>query len=207
MDDGTAVINCTQWYLEEDSEKGLFIPRLGQLVAVWGKLSEYRNQKQLTVTTIAEQKDPNAEPLHWLEVAHLKKAVYSRPFSLPPGISTGSQLEFSLKHCTKEAVLEFLKESCGRHFTLPQLCADPELSRRCVERMGGGSIGKEQAMAAMFSTTQKLPEEGVVIPALGAGKQKETKYEVGNRALNRESPKQDRTTSAPELKHFPVVNF
>lgn len=178
VDDGTGVLGCTQWYLEDDSERGLFIPKLGQLVAVWGKLSEYRNQKQLTVTTIVEQNDPNAEPLHWLEVAYLKKTVYSRPFCLPPGVSVGSQLEFSLRDRTREAVLGYLNESFrGKHFTLPQLCADVELHKHCVEEFGG-SVSSEQVLAAMSKAVRELPEIGVLIPAIGAGKQREIIYEV-----------------------------
>lgn len=173
------MINCTQWYLEEDSEEGLFIPQLGQLVAVWGKLSEYRDQKQLTVTTVVAQNDPNAEPLHWLEVAYLKKAVYSVPFSLPPGVSVEMQSERSLRDCTRETVLGYLNKAfLGQHFTLPQLCADVELHRLCVKGAGGGGVSNDEVKEALFQAVQELPEMGVVIPAIGTGKQKETKYEV-----------------------------
>ena len=37
---------------------------------------------------LVPEEDPNAEPLHWLEVAHLKRTVYATPFALPPGMST-----------------------------------------------------------------------------------------------------------------------
>ena len=181
------MISCTQWYLEEDSERGLFIPKLGQLVAVWGKLSEYRDQKQLTVTAIIAQNDPNAEPLHWLEVAYLKKTVYGVPFSLPPGVSVEMQSEFSLRDSTRGTVLRYLNEPFpGWHFTLPQLCADVELQRRCMEGIGGGgSFSTDEVTAALFRAVQELPEMGVVIPAIGTGKQREMKYEVWCRQMNR----------------------
>ena len=183
MDDGSGVISCTHWYLEQDNEEGLFIPTLGQLVSVWGKLSEYRSEKQLTVTAIVEQTDPNVEPLHWLEVAQLKATVYRRPFSLPPGVLAGIRSEESLKESARESILEFLDlddSSSGRkQFTLAQLCSDAGLQKLCLERMKGGKgVGSGMEQQAISSAIQELPESGVVIPAVGAGRHKETIYEV-----------------------------
>lgn len=183
VDDGSGVISCTHWYLEQDSEEGLFIPTLGQLVSVWGKLSEYRNEKQLTVTTIVEHADPNVEPLHWLEVAQLKATIYRRPFSLPPGVLANIRSEESLKESARKSVLEFLDGSLSsgrKQFTLAQLCNDAEMQKLCLERMRGGKgvgSGMEQ-QHAISSAIQELPESGMVIPAVGAGRHKETIYEV-----------------------------
>ena len=179
VDDGTGVISCTQWRQEPDSDKGLVIPELGQLVSIWGKVSEYKAEKQLAVTTIVEHSDPNAEPLHWLEVAHLKKTVYSRPFSLPPGLASGPHVGVSLKDSTKEAVLRFLNDSCsGRHFTLEQLSANPHLLSRCMESVGDNP-SSDEVSTVIASVVQKLPDTGVVIPALGVGRQRDTLlYEV-----------------------------
>ena len=40
----------------------------------------------LTDTMPGAEQDPNAEPLHWLEIARLKATVYAQPFTLPPGV-------------------------------------------------------------------------------------------------------------------------
>lgn len=181
VDDGTGVISCTQWRQEADSDKGLVLPELGQLVSIWGKVSEYKAEKQLTVTTIVEHADPNAEPLHWLEVVHLKRTVYSRPFSLPPGFVSGSHVGVSLEDSTKEAVLRFLNDSySGRHFTLAQLSASPDLLSYCMER-AGGNVSTDEVNTVISSVVQKLPEIGVLIPALGVGRQRDIMlYEVNS---------------------------
>ena len=67
VDDGSGVIPCCQWRKEEDSEEGLVIPQLGQLVSVYGRVSEYREERQVKVNAICIEEDPNIEPLHWLE--------------------------------------------------------------------------------------------------------------------------------------------
>lgn len=52
VDDGSGVLNCTQWRRLEDSSSGLYIPIIGELVSVFGRVEEYRGEKQLRVTAI-----------------------------------------------------------------------------------------------------------------------------------------------------------
>ena len=175
------MLSCTHWRQEEDSDRGLVIPRLGQLVAMWGKLSEYREEKQLTVTAIVEQEDPNAEPLHWLEVAWLKRTVYSCPFSLPSGLLPSGPR--SLKDKVRETVLKFLKDTYSRkYFTLSELSASVELiAKACRESSMGEGEGEEEEEAVakeVAPAIEELAETGVIIPALGVGRHIETKYEV-----------------------------
>ena len=185
MDDGTGVMSCTQWRLVEDSDEGITILELGDLVSVWGKLSEFRNEKQLTVTSIVQQKDPNAEPLHWLEVVHLKRTVYSRPFLLPRGVlgiaeDSSGAMEFS-RHVLHRCILSHLKASysCG-HFTLKELAKEEALLKTCRENVELSEWAEEELAKEMDLLVRDLPAEGIVIPAIGVGVQRmEVKYEVG----------------------------
>lgn len=179
VDDGTGVLSCTHWREQEDSDRGLHIPRLGQLVAVWGKLSEYLEAKQLTVTSIVEQTDPNAEALHWLEVINLKRTVYSFPFAPPPELLSGSLAIGSLKATIRESVLSFLDNSySGKYFTLAELSASTDLAKHCTESIVSDVISEQAVMQEMTTVIQDLAETGVIIPAVGVGRHKETKYEV-----------------------------
>jgi len=182
VDDGTGVLRCTHWREKDDSDKGLMIPELGQLVSIWGKLSEFRDVKELTVTDIVVQEDPNAEPLYWLEVARLKRTVYSKPFSLPEEfLKAGLCDPASLKATVQESVLEFLNENyLGKHFTLLELPADTALVNACKEGARGCGSKEQEVIEEVSRLIQNLPEIGVVIPALGVGRHRETKYEVGN---------------------------
>ena len=168
----------------EDSDKGIVIPMLGQLVSVWGKVSKFRGEKQLTVTTMVEQNDPNAEPLFWLEVVHLKKTVYSRPFFLPDGVLASAGISHggreSHRHALQCTMTSFLRNQCsGKHFTLKNLAADTALLKACNEWRELANWTEQEMMEEMDSVMQELPAMGVIIPALGVGLQeRETKYEV-----------------------------
>lgn len=52
VDDGRGVISCVQWRNHEDSDEGLYVPALGELVSVQGRISEYRGQRQIKITHI-----------------------------------------------------------------------------------------------------------------------------------------------------------
>ena len=176
VDDGTGVLNCTQWRQENDGEEGII--KLGQLVSVWGRLSEYRNEKELTVTTIVEQKEPNSEPLHWLEIAHLKETIYNKPFSLPPGVSRTLASTPSKQHTIQQAILAFLKEFwIGKPFTFQELSVNTSLVRYVMEN-ASPDCSEQELSRKMAPVLQELALKGMVIPALGTGRQKERKYEV-----------------------------
>jgi hypothetical protein len=42
-------------------------PSVGELLRVYGRLGEYKGQRQLTVASLARVADANAETLHWLD--------------------------------------------------------------------------------------------------------------------------------------------
>ena len=53
VDDGSGVLSCTQWRKTEDSNEGLLVPAIGQLVSMFGRVEEFRGEKQLRVTAIS----------------------------------------------------------------------------------------------------------------------------------------------------------
>ncbi|KJE89674.1 hypothetical protein CAOG_001107 [Capsaspora owczarzaki ATCC 30864] len=65
------------------------IGELGDLVSVRGKLSCYREQRQLVVTSMTPERAPDAESLWLLECAHLYRKIYSIPFD--PAAILGAQ--------------------------------------------------------------------------------------------------------------------
>ena len=175
---------CTQWRVEEDSEEGITIPGLGDLVSIWGKLSEFRNEKQLTVTSIVQHKDPNVEPLHWLEVTHLKRTVYSRPFILPRGVlesgeaSSGSK-EFSSEVLQQHVLSHLEAFHSDGHFTLGELAREEELLRSCKCDSGLSDWTEGKLTREVCLLVHDLPSKGVVIPAIGVGIQKtNVKFQV-----------------------------
>ena len=52
VDDASGVVPCCQWRKTEGSDLGLVIPRLGQLVSVYGRMSEFRGERQIKVLLI-----------------------------------------------------------------------------------------------------------------------------------------------------------
>lgn len=54
VDDGSGVLSCCQWRRSEDSEEGLYLPSIGQLVSVFGRVEEFRGEKQLRVLAIGK---------------------------------------------------------------------------------------------------------------------------------------------------------
>lgn len=103
VDDGTECIGC-KWN-KESSDNELNI-KLGDLVRVLGRVTEFNGKKDIDATVISEliiilsnhkfdytlfivgkEQDPNSETLHWLETLKLKKTIYCIPFQLPQSYS------------------------------------------------------------------------------------------------------------------------
>ncbi|XP_065052906.1 CST complex subunit STN1-like [Rhopilema esculentum] len=85
VDDGTGVISCFDWdhlsYLKDQKEvlkqttdtEGF---NIGMLVKLHGKLSVFRNEKQITIEAIRKENDANAEIHHWLQIISLNQEDY-----------------------------------------------------------------------------------------------------------------------------------
>jgi len=182
VDDGSGVISCCQWRKVVDSDEGMVIPKLGQLVSVFGRVSEYREERQIKVNAITIEEDPNAEPLHWLEVIHLKRTVYSKPFSLPPGISAQSGgPQKPVKEAITETLLHYL-QTMKKSFTLSELKTDGGLREACLDALKEScshskwsGVEVNQELAAAIAA---LPNDGDVVPTGLTTPADDTVYEV-----------------------------
>ena len=182
VDDTTGVLLCCQWRKQKDSDDGLFIPKLGQLVSIFGRVSEFRNQTQLTIMTVFPEDDPNVEPLHWMEVALLKKTVYSKPFVVPPSIlqlSEGSSE--SERKSSKSVIKSTILAHCGakNRFTLSELRRDDQLLRSCVDKVKTecGLEDERQIREDFLGIISNLLPEGDIIPDTQPSS-RETVYKV-----------------------------
>lgn len=111
IDDGTAVLSCLCWYVTTGasassastlgsgllSSSALYrdLPTvstafvstpfhtlsLGAVARVRGRISCWREQRQINVESMYIEVDPNAETMHWLECMQLRKTVYEQPRS------------------------------------------------------------------------------------------------------------------------------
>jgi hypothetical protein len=86
VDDGTGVISCCLWRPGKDSDDGVPNLELGQLVTVQGRVTLYLGARQITASAIFFEKDVHAECRRWLELAHLKTDIYSKPFVVPENL-------------------------------------------------------------------------------------------------------------------------
>lgn len=146
------------------------MPKLGQLISVFGKVSEFREERQLTILSICPEEDPNAESLFWLEVTHLKKHVYIKPFVLPDGVEGDPKnlvqstldlrkaLMAEIKSCLKRLFL-------GKTFSLAQLNSDEGFLQACLESIGSvyPNIAKQDVSQQLSSIIKELPTNGLVI--------------------------------------------
>ena len=76
LDDGSAVVNCLAWRNDPPAGRERELP-LGSLLRVKGRMSTFREQRQLVAFEILPERDPLAEPLRWLELERLWRGVYS----------------------------------------------------------------------------------------------------------------------------------
>ncbi len=160
-------MNCTQWRRIDDSEEGLCVARQGQLVSVFGKVSEFRGIKQLTVTSICPEPDPNVEPLFWLEAIKLKKEVYSKPFQLPQGVDRTAT---SPVVCFQETIYPELKKwvhtkYTDKLFTLKDLENDNSLTEFCMKLLEDQNkpCCKPEVEQSIQTSITKLQPDGIVV--------------------------------------------
>ena len=178
VDDGTAVISCVQWRKSDDSDQGIFIPTLGQLVSVFGKISEFREERQLTVSSICPETDPNIEPLFWMEVIKLKREVYSKPFALPPGVTDTPTV--SLQELVQSELKKYLDSKfASKSFTLGELEGDESLVEGCLRALQEqrADYDRAEVLKRIKSSISTLPSSGLVV-LTGSRQGKEQLYKV-----------------------------
>ncbi|XP_030462255.2 CST complex subunit STN1 [Syzygium oleosum] len=99
VDDGTGCVPCVLWlnhatspYFARQRPQGVrliadmangqaSLVKLGSVARVRGRITSYRGAVQITVSSVAAERDPNAEVLHWLDCLKLARRVYGRPRS------------------------------------------------------------------------------------------------------------------------------
>ncbi|XP_065920485.1 CST complex subunit STN1-like [Dysidea avara] len=128
VDDSSGVIQCYQWCDEEQHSLEF---SLGQLVMVIGRITVFRDERQIQVDTMIQQSDPNSEVLHWLEVRQLKNTLYAQPFVIPFNLlpsSSGEQpsTKANPTEVTCDVLLDHFKQSVVS-FTLPEVLTDEKL--------------------------------------------------------------------------------
>jgi len=83
VDDGTGLINCILWNKKESEDTNENEIELGHTVHVWGKLSHFRDQREITIFNHRIVDEPNGEILAWLDLINVTLNFYE-PTSLPP---------------------------------------------------------------------------------------------------------------------------
>ncbi|GAN11151.1 CST complex subunit STN1 [Mucor ambiguus] len=85
VDDGTGAITCSYW---SATEKLDYKPlSLGTTVRITGKISTYRDERQIVIYDIYPTFDPNQELQHFVQAILLRKE-YKKPYELPPLIKS-----------------------------------------------------------------------------------------------------------------------
>ncbi|KAK2632968.1 hypothetical protein EUGRSUZ_L00806 [Eucalyptus grandis] len=74
VDDGTSCVPCILWLNHATSP--YFARQRPQ-----ARITSYRGVVQITASSVAVKRDPNAEVLHWLDCLKLARRVYGRPRS------------------------------------------------------------------------------------------------------------------------------
>lgn len=146
VDDGSGTISCCKWHsLDLNAGRGQESYDLGQLVTVQGKISVFREQRQLTVDLIYPETDPNAEVLFWLEAVNLSNTVYKEPFN--PSLE-----EFHARHNPvlketelKRAILTHIKENKIVAFQFQNLCFEPDIQQLAREAAKQKCTSEEKA--------------------------------------------------------------
>ncbi|KAJ2158624.1 hypothetical protein GGF46_003624 [Coemansia sp. RSA 552] len=77
VDDSTAVIRCVEFAMQEDRPPPF---ELGTTVCVVGRLTTYRDERQVIIRTI-QAVDPNQEVLGWLERLALRRELATAPIA------------------------------------------------------------------------------------------------------------------------------
>lgn len=128
VDDGSGTIACCRWNQSDQSmDSGRELLKLGQLVTVQGKISVFREQRQLTVDLIYSESDPNVEVLFWLEAINLGNTVYNK--ELIPSLKDfqpGSD-DMSNEAQLRKAIIQHMRENNMVAFQFRTLCLDPDI--------------------------------------------------------------------------------
>ncbi|KAJ3288843.1 CST complex subunit STN1 [Borealophlyctis nickersoniae] len=83
VDDGTGAVPCIYWFPEDQRfVSSRATCKLGELVRVMGRITDFRGSRQITINNITTEADPNVELLRWIEALELRENVYRQPFTI-----------------------------------------------------------------------------------------------------------------------------
>mgnify|MGYP002803539409 FL=1 len=183
VDDGTGRISCCVWR-DQNRETDLVEATFGDLVTMMGKISTFREERQITVSNFYIETDPNAETFHWLDVMKLRE-IYEKPFELTenskiatkPWLTSELEIEIDrLEESLKKSVAEHLEATDAATFSLDSLFhvgkvmeIMGQLTRKYKECLIENKIGTKQPITPrsemkqyMKHTLRKLEKDGIV---------------------------------------------
>lgn len=114
LDDGSGVVDCIRWVkdLKSASEKVVPFPNLGDCVSVCGSLRypSWRGStsiREIVIDSLKVVKDPNFEPLFWLQILQLRRDVFRFRPGLAKNTTSGrSEYAASSEVCVVDPLLK-----------------------------------------------------------------------------------------------------
>ncbi|CAB4026655.1 CST complex subunit STN1 [Paramuricea clavata] len=183
VDDGTGCLSCCMWHNQNND---LVEATFGDLVTVMGKISVFREERQITASSFYIETDPNVEVFHWLEVMKLRE-IYEKPFEVSenpetktvtkPWLKNELEIEIDrLEESLKSAIAEYLEITDALSFTLDTLCGVNkvmeimrQLTSKYRERSSDKKVEMKQPLVSnpevrqvIKQTLRKLDKDGIV---------------------------------------------
>ncbi|KAI8896133.1 hypothetical protein BC833DRAFT_117329 [Globomyces pollinis-pini] len=173
LDDGTGIIDCVLWYT--DQMKVLQNPcdiKLGDLVSLNGRLSYFRDLKQVVINSYAVESDPNLELLHWAQAMHLKRFIIQHPFEVDPSVKTQlttlpefkPQLEKSPYLPEEVEMIKIIKSHVEhiQSFEFGKLGADQELCNAIKTHLDKPKMTPQELLLLIRKYVRILVKEGFI---------------------------------------------
>ena len=135
VDDGSAVLACVLWLNEDDADVKLDSLQLGQLVSVRGKITVFRDERQLTVTSWHVETDAHAQCMHWLTVMKLHREEYSichQHVDFKPPVNHRNAPKKTSTFCDKLHAF-LLSDAKFKRFEFNSLLEEPNLVSQAVD--------------------------------------------------------------------------
>ncbi|KAJ7379998.1 CST complex subunit STN1 [Desmophyllum pertusum] len=172
VDDGSGTISCCRWHSSDPSvNRTRELYNLGQLVTVQGKISVFREQRQLAVDLIYPESDLNTEVLFWLEAVNLSNTVYREPFTPSLKDFHGGDGATSKEDELKKAILMHITENKMVAFQFTTLCLEPNIQQlareaiklKCAHQEEGKKLdGPYEAKKVIRQSIKDLERDGLV---------------------------------------------
>ncbi|KAJ3117886.1 hypothetical protein HDU96_005019 [Phlyctochytrium bullatum] len=84
VDDGTGVVSCIYWFSPTERERSIrSVYKLGTLVSILGRITVYRDARQVQIFHSNDERDPNTETLWRLQCVLNYKNAYSVKSIIP----------------------------------------------------------------------------------------------------------------------------